>query len=330
MLGSALIRPTIAAAVLAALLVTLTANAIEVQGHRGARGLWPENTLAGFAHALRLGVDVLEMDLAMTADDVLVVSHDPRLNAAITRGPGGEWLPGTGPAIRSMPLASLRGYDVGRLNPKSRYGARYTEQRPVDGQRIPTLEEVFALVKSLSDTARLNLEMKSQPGVEGVYPRSEHFAQVLVDTIRGAGMEDRVTVQGFNWQPLAIVMQLAPKIPIVGLTAEQPWLDNIRRKQPGPSPWTAGLDVDDRDGSVPATVAALGAQIWSPYYRDISGASVVQAHELGLQVIVWTVNDEDAMHQVIDFGVDGIITDYPDRLRSVLSSRKLRLPKQVR
>ena len=305
------------------------AASVELQGHRGARGLWPENTLAGFTKTLKLGVDVLEFDLAMTLDDVIVVSHDPRLNPQLTRGPGGEWLPLAGAIIRTLPLRSLNKYDVGRVKPTSRYASRFSEQKPIDGQRVPTLVEVFDLVKSSGMDVSLNVEIKIRPHVEGVYPTPKHFAKVLVDTINKAGMQDRVTVQGFDWRPLAIVGQLAPQIPLVALTAEQSWLDNIQRSQAGVSPWTNGLDVDDRNGSVPSTVAALGAQVWSPFFRDITASQIKEAHKLGLKVIVWTVNQEKDIEAMLDMGVDGIISDYPDRARSVMAAHGFPLPKQM-
>src|SRR6185503_9371643 len=121
------------------------ANAFDLQGHRGARGLAPENTIEGFALALSIGVTTLELDLAMTKDDVLVVSHDRRLNPDHTRGPDGKFLDGEGPAIRSMTLAELQRYDVGRLKPGTAYARSFPEQRAVDGARIPTLAELFDL-----------------------------------------------------------------------------------------------------------------------------------------------------------------------------------------
>ena len=322
-----LVSPLIACAL--SLLFGAQALSVELQGHRGARGLWPENTLGGFTETLKLGVDVLELDLAMTADDVIVVSHDPRLNPELTRGPGGDWLPLAGAIIRTLPLKSLRKYDVGRVKPKSRYGSRFNEQKPIDGQRIPTLVEVFDLVKSSGMDVSLNIEIKMRPRVDGVYPTPKHFAKVLVDTINDTGMQNRVTVQGFDWRPLAIVGQLAPQIPLVALTAEQPWLDNVQRGQAGVSPWTNGLDVDDRNGSVPSTVAALGAQVWSPFFRDINSSQVKEAHDLGLKVVVWTVNQEKDIEAMIDIGIDGIISDYPDRARSVMAARGLPLPRQM-
>lgn len=321
----------LAAQLVATTQVASTAEALELQGHRGARGLWPENTLAAFSGALRLGVDVLELDLALTADDVVVVSHDPRLSPALARGPGGQWLPGDGPAIRTLSLASLRTYDVGRAAPGSRVATRFPEQKPADGQRVPTLAEVFALAKDSGSGVRFNIEIKHQPAAaDGLYPNAEHFARRVVDTVAGAGMSKRVMVQGFDWRPLAAVRRLAPDIPVAALTAEQRWLDNVQRGVGGASPWTAGLDVDDYNGSVPELVARFGAEVWSPYFRDVNASSIAVAQGLGLRVIVWTVNDVEDMQRLINLGVDGIITDYPDRLRSVMSANGLPLPTPVR
>src|SRR6266568_1242254 len=121
------------------------ARAFELQGHRGARGLFPENTLDGFTAAVALGVDALELDVAITADDVAVVFHDVRLNPDIVRGPDGAWLEGEGPTIRSLDLAAIGRFDVGRIHPGSRYGAHFPDQAPQDGARIPTLAAVFAV-----------------------------------------------------------------------------------------------------------------------------------------------------------------------------------------
>jgi glycerophosphoryl diester phosphodiesterase len=128
-------------------MIAAAGQALDIQGHRGARGLAPENTLPAFALALEIGVTTLEMDCAVTKDGVVVVSHDPALNPDITRGPGGKWLEKSGPAIRSLTYAELQRYDVGRLNPSNAYAQRWPEQKPADGTRIPRLADVFALVK---------------------------------------------------------------------------------------------------------------------------------------------------------------------------------------
>ena len=136
----------------------------------------------------------------------------------------------------------------------------------------------------------------------------------------------RTTIQSFDWRTLRHVQTLAPEIPTVYLTAQQRWLDNVEIGRPGRSDWTAGLDVDDFGGSVPRLVAAAGGRIWSPYHKEIDAAQLDEAHGLGLEVVVWTVNDPARMRALIDLGVDGIITDYPGRLRRVLAEKGFPLP----
>src|SRR6058998_2578344 len=119
--------------------------AFDLQGHRGARGLAPENTLAAFSRALGLGVTTLELDTGVTRDGAVVVSHDERLNPDFTRDAAGRWIDAPGPALFALSLVEVRRYDVGRLRPGTPYAARLPEQEPADGQRVPTLDEVFAL-----------------------------------------------------------------------------------------------------------------------------------------------------------------------------------------
>jgi len=186
--------------------------AFDLQGHRGARGLMPENTLQGFAAALSIGVTTLELDLAMTKDGVIVVSHDSFLNPDHTRGPDGQFLKSKGPAIRSLTLAELRRYDVGRLKPGTSYAASLSEQRAVDGATIPTLAEVFDLVRrAKADHIRFNIETKITPESGAEVADPEAFATAVVRDVRGAGMAARVSVQSFDWRTLAAVKRMRPK-----------------------------------------------------------------------------------------------------------------------
>ena len=152
------------------------------------------------------------------------------------------------------------------------------------------------------------------------------MAEALVALLTTAGVSERATIQSFDWRSLRKVQEIAPTLPTVYLTAEQSWLDNQERGRPGTSPWTAGFDVDAYDGSVPRTVKAAGGAVWSPYYRDLREADVREAHSLGLRVVPWTVNEPAEMHSLIALGVDGLIGDYPDRLRVVLAERGMPLP----
>jgi len=319
-----MIGPRLAAILVAAALAA-PASAFDLQGHRGARGLAPENTLAAFAKALAIGVTTLETDLAITRDGVVVISHDPDLNPALVRD-GGTWLPGRGPAIRSLTLAELARYDVGRVDPASRYGQQWPEQVARDGERIPTLADVFALVERLDKPVRFNLETKLTPTSGDAAPDAQTFARLVLDAVRKAGATARTTIQSFDWRTLAIVQKEAPEIATAYLSSQQQTLDNIQAGHREDSPWTAGIRFRDH-GSVPKMVKAAGGKIWSPNVVDVTEALVKEAKSLGLTVLPWTVNERAEMERLIDWGVDGLISDYPDRLREVMAAKNLPLPR---
>ena len=314
----------LAAAALA--LTPLLVCAFDLQGHRGARGLAPENTLPAFAAALSLGVSTLELDTAITKDGVVVVSHDARLYPVITRGPDGRWLNPPTRAVRELMLDDLGHYDVGRIKPGSEYSYRYPDQKRIDGVRIPTLAQVFRLVRSAGNTeVRFNIEIKTSPEKPGDALAPEAFAKVLLATIERESMSSRVIIQSFDWHALKTVQALAPKIPTSYLSSQQRLLDNIAAGKPEGSVWTAGIQFSDH-GSIPKMVKAAGGAIWSPYFPELSAALVKEAHALGLKVVPWTANEPEDMARLIDWGVDGLITDRPDFLRSVMAEKKLPLP----
>jgi len=299
----------------------------DLQGHRGARGLRPENTIEAFAHAVSIGVTTLELDTAVTRDGVVVVSHDSELNPDITRDPSGQWLTKTGPAIHSLTFAELQGYDVGRTRPGSVYARRFPEQVARDGERIPRLADLFSLVeRSGNAEVRFNIETKLDPRTPDVTPKPQDFAEAVVAEIFRAGMEERSTIQSFDWSTLKVVKRIAAGIETVCLTTQQGSDDNIGAGRPGPSAWLGGLDAHDFGGSVPKLVKAAGAGIWSPDLADLSPAAVAESHELGLVVIPWTANDPEDMARLIDMGVDGLISDRPDVLRRILFERGRALP----
>jgi len=316
----------------AALLVAVAAAAaqpaaaFDLEGHRGARGLAPENTLAAFRRALAIGVTTLETDLAVTRDGVLVLSHDPRLNPEIVRGPDGAWIAAPGPAIGTLALADLRHYDVGRIDPASKYAAQFPRQQAADGERFPTLAELFALVRTNGKPVRLNLETKIDPTRPGDTVDPGTFARLAVDALRDAGFLDRATLQSFDWRTLREAKKLAPSLRTACLTIESAGNDTVQPAGDAPSPWTAGLDLRLYGGSVPKLAHAAGCVVWSPFWRNATSERIAQAHALGLEVLPWTVNDPADMARLIEAGVDGLITDYPDRLRDVMAAKGLPLP----
>jgi glycerophosphoryl diester phosphodiesterase len=308
--------------------ITSAAQGFDLQGHRGARGLMPENTLPGFAKALAIGVTTLELDLALTGDSEVVVMHNPRFEPELTRNGKGEWLQQSSPSIHSMTLAKVKTYDVGRLNPGSKYAQHYPGQQAVDGTSVPTLGEVFDLVnKSGNQAVRFNIEIKIYPERPDLTWPPKKFARAVIDVVRGYKMEDRIMLQSFDWRALQEIQDLAPEITTSYLTANQSWLSNLQTSIPGPSPWLNGLDVDDFNGSAVRAIKAAGGDIWSSYHKEVDADAIDLAHQLGLSVNVWTVNETGRMRELIAMGVDGIITDYPDRLRQVILELGLPLPR---
>ena len=216
---------------------------------------------------------------------------------------------------------------VGRLNPASKYAERYPDQRPVDGTSVPTLGEVFELVnKTGNKLVRFNIEVKSNPEKPELTLAPKGFVRAVLKVIQRYKMETRIAVQSFDWRALQVVQDLAPGITTSYLTANQDWLNNLQIDMPGPSPWLNGFDVDNFGGSAPRAIKAAGGTVWSSYHKEVSLESIKLAHELGLSVNVWTVNEPGRMRELIDMGVDGIITDYPNRLRLLLEELGIPVP----
>jgi glycerophosphoryl diester phosphodiesterase len=293
------------------------AAGFDLQGHRGARGLAPENTLAAFRTALEIGVTTLETDLAVTKDDIVVISHDPLLNPDLTRLDG-QWLATAGPAIRSLTLAELERYDIGRINPESRYAKQFPEQKPADGERFPTLAQVLTLG---GPAMRFNIEIKTDPRKPDLTLDPGRFAELVVKQIRDARAGDRTTIQSFDWRGLLAARRLAPDIATACLSIESNNMDTVRRTDGQPSPWLGGLDLQAHGGSLPRLAKAAGCAVWSPFWRNVTAEAIKEAQALGLKVIPWTVNDPAEMARQVDLGVDGLITDYPDRAKALRRAR---------
>lgn len=286
----------------------------DLQGHRGARGLAPENTLAGFALALELGVTTLELDTGVTKDGVVVIHHDAYLNSAIARDDQGKWVEDKSLLLNEMNYTDLGRFNIGKLKPDSKYAKRFPDQKSEAFQAIPRLADLFEMVeKAGNKTIRFNIETKINPTKVSDTVSPEIFVTQLLAVIEEHRMADRVSIQSFDWRTLQLVQKRSPSIPTVYLSAQQEWLDNIASGQAGTSGWTAGFDVDDYQGSIPKLIKAAGGTVWSPFHRELTPALLAEAHKEGLKVIPWTVNDPKDFTTLINMGVDGIITDYPHR-----------------
>jgi glycerophosphoryl diester phosphodiesterase len=274
---------------LAAILMSSTAFSaprIEVHGHRGARAVRPENTLPAFEYAIAAGVDVLELDMAVTRDDVVVVSHDPVLNPAICQGPG--------PArpIRTLTLAELRKWDCGVLrNPK------YPRQTPVPNTPMPTLDEVLALAPRGS--FHFNIETKIFKDHPEYTPSPEKFAELVLAAVRKHNLVSRVILQSFDFRTLHAMKKLEPAIRLSAL-------------------------YEKGNRSFVNVAREAGASIVSPEHILVTPEKVKAAHDAGLTVVAWTANTPEEWASLIRAGVDAIISDDPAALIAYLKERKLR------
>ncbi|MDN4594563.1 glycerophosphodiester phosphodiesterase [Polycladomyces subterraneus] len=315
-------------------------HGFDLQAHRGGIGLTVESTIAAFSRALEVGVSTLELDVQITEDHQAVVTHDRKVSGDKCQDtgpafPGDPEYPYVGKYVKDLTLAQIRTLDCG-----SKTLPQFPGQRPSPGARMPLLSEVFDLVKRYhANKVWMNIETKVEAGApEETAPREE-FVQIVVREVRKAGMLDRVSIQSFDWGALMRMREVEPRLPIVALTNGPQFL---QPGQPGASPWLGGIDIDDFDGDPVAAAHSFGADAISPvhgfpqngkvtdenYEPYVTKRMVQEAHKFGMKIIPWTVDDEPTMHKLIDDGVDGIITDYPDRLREVMEQHGLKLPKR--
>jgi glycerophosphoryl diester phosphodiesterase len=302
------------------------AMAFDIEAHRGGRALFPENTLASFANALSMGVDTLELDIGVSSDGAIVVSHERRLNPDLARAADGVYVTSPGIPFVRLRLEDIKKYDVGQIRPGSAYAAQFPDQHAVPGTPIPTLKEVLELIRKSGDShVRLNIETKIDPNHPDESPGPERFVTLLLDLLQAEKFSDRVTVQSFDWRTLQLVQKLAPTIPTVYLTLQKGSAATVFLDKS--SVWTAGFNPVDHEGSLPRAIKAAGGAIWSPFFGDVNPALISESHGLGVKVVVWTVNKPEDMARMIDMGVDGIISDHPDMLRQVAGERGIALPK---
>ncbi len=289
----------------------------DLQGHRGARGLFPENTIAGFRATAAIGVDSMELDVAVTADGVAVVSHDPTLDPDLTRSPDGGWIDRPDMVIREMTLAEIRRYDVGRIRPGSALERRFPAQVPHDGAGMPTLEEVFRALPGM----RIHAEIKTLADRPELTVSPAVMAEAIIAAATATGALGRLAVRSFDWRGLAYLGAAHPMIPLVWLTSPG------EAKAPG-----LWWDMPDHAGSTPAAVARAAGRpagwqpAWAPHHNGLTQAAIAEAHALGLLVMPWTVDDAGDIDRLIGWGVDGICTDRPDVARAVMQMRGMALP----
>lgn len=271
------------------------AGKVEVQGHRGARWVRPENSIPAFLYAVENGADTLEMDMHVSKDGVIFVTHDPFLSRDLCLDKIGKPAPAK-TLIASLTLAKLQSYDCG-----SRVNRRFPEQLKVPGTRIPTLDDVFTAVEHSSHpnakTVQFNIETKSEVAHPEFTPPPEEFVKLFLATVRKHGLLSRVTLQSFDYRTLKIAHELEPSLKLSVLVEDKP----------------------EHAFDLVTLLKQYNAQILSPNHAWLTPEMVSELHKAGARVIPWTPNHPDDWKRLIAIGVDGIITDNPKALVEYLS-----------
>lgn len=290
--------------------------AFDLQAHRGGRGETTEESLRAFAKSVELGVNTVELDIVVTKDGQPMVWHDPKIqsdkcNDTGPASPGDPQYPYVGKLVHDLTLAQIRTLDCGKRL------SDFPRAEVVQGNKIATLPDVFALTDSYRANIRYDVETKVEADTPADSASPQQSVDVILAAIRAADKIDNVEIESFDWRTLPMVHQAEPSIPLVALWDETKWT-------PG-SPWLAGIN--------PAVVGdplvgarMVGASIASPDDKQVDAAFIDRAHALGLKVIPWTVDDADTMRAEIAAGVDGMITDFPTLLRSVMAQLGMPLP----
>ncbi len=298
--------------------------------HKGGAALYPENTLAAFRDAVARGCDGAELDVQLSKDGEVVVFHDFRLKPELCRLDG-KWIEKPTPLIKDLTLAELKRYDVGRLNPASKYAKEFPHCMPVDGEKIPTLAEVLAVTSQAKKPFTLQVELKTSFFDRGQSADPLALSEAAVVVLKTADYFNRTIFVGFDWAGLIHAKKLAPTAQCWFTTME---LDFLCPPKPdgdapqtavlrhwndtGTSPWAAGFDPSEYGNSIQRAIEAAGGDGWFPWFRDATDEAVKEAKALGLQVGAWTVNDPADMKALIARGLDGICTDRPDLLTKAL------------
>ena len=317
--------------------------AFDLQAHRGGLGLHTESSPQAFSSALELGVTTLELDTQVTADGAVVVTHDrrPRTDVCQDTSPVSDddpLFPYMDHFIHELTLEQVRTLDCGSIQ---RPG--YPDQQTHPGQKLLLLSELFDLVKAHGadgpDGVRMNIETKVEAGAPDETAPREEFVAAVHEEIVESGLEEQITIQSFDWGALMAMHELAPELPLVALTNH----DFLGLDSEEPSPWLGGIDIDDFGGDGVAAAASIdGVVAYSPVATHpdqgctvgqddcqpyVTAEMVENAHAHGLKVIPWTVNNATTMEYLMDLGVNGIITDYPNILRDLMTQRGLPLPR---
>ena len=293
-------------------------NYIKIYGHRGARGVLPENTLESFKYLFENNIHAYETDILISKDFIPVITHDFRLDPSYTKDINDNWIEDENIKIIDLTYDQILQFDVGTLNKLSKYGRKFVNQKSLQNQKIPKLSELLKLTSdNIVEDLLINLEIKSTPIEKNLTPEPDEMVKIIIDEVSRSNLEDRIIYSSFDWRVLREIKERDSKIPRAYLTS------GARGKIYDKSPW---LDFTPLHNGVelPELIKALGGSAWHPNYKDVNKEIVQISHDKGLPVNVWTVNRVSDMLRMIDYGVDGIMTDYPLKLKELCERKNIK------
>lgn len=306
---------------------------IQIYAHRGGRALSPENTIPAYKTGLAIGIDFVDMDVNMTKDGVVVVTHNMRLNPDLTRDKHGNWIDPTSPTpIKDLTFKQLQTYDVGRLKPGTDYAADFPYQYPVDGTHISSLKQVIEYVKQVAgNKVNFQVEIKTDPTHPDWTYSPEAIAAATVKVLKDEKIDTRTELQAFDWRVLLVVQRLDPKIATAYLTDAEIAKNMLSDDPKEAGLWSAGYFLKNYRDSIPRMIAKLGGKVWGPESKELTQDLVKEAHAYGLKVVPWSMThgslqDPQEIIRMINLGVDGIISDRPDVVRGFLAARGIKVP----
>ena len=293
-------------------------NYIKIYGHRGARGDLPENTLESFKYLFENNIHAYETDILISKDFIPVITHDFRLDPSYTKDINDNWIKDENIKIIDLTYDQILQFDVGTLNKLSKYGRKFINQKILENQKIPKLSELLKLTSdNIVENLLINLEIKSTPVEKNLTPEPDEMVKIIIDEVSRSNLEDRIIYSSFDWRVLREIKERDSKISRAYLTS------GVRGKIYDKSPW---LDFTPLHNGVelPELIKALGGSAWHPNYKDVNKEIIQVSHDKGLPVNVWTVNRESDMLRMIDYGVDGIMTDYPLKLKELCERENIK------
>ena len=298
-------------------------NYVRIYGHRGARGDMVENSISGLKYAFDLGIRAVEFDVVISKDNIPVLFHDYRLNPDLVKDSSGNWITDKNMKLRDLTYEEISKYTIESVKPDTKYAKRFKNQQSAKGEKIPKLTDFFKLVnEDKYKDAFLNLEIKSTLTQENVTPNPEKMVSLILKDVKEFNLEDRTLITSYDWRILYELKKQNPNI-LRGFITLQQDLSTVKKNVYENSPWMVKKYPMEELFLLPNIIKSLEGHVWSVFYRDLTKQNVELAHKHGLATCVWTVNREKDIIRMIEYGVDGIITDYPKKVQEICKSKNI-------